>query len=128
MPFIVIDPDFAAETTYPIDTDSQTKRARIALREAGVASAKIYLGDHEDSYASGNTLFAAANDYLTEDGVGVTLTQEAYPANDGNSEYWARAVDREGNDYRVTWLVADANAEQPEDACDWANPYSIERQ
>ena len=44
--------------------------------------------------------------YKTATGIEVTLTQDAYADNcgtDGEIRYYARAVDKVGNEYKVTW-------------------------
>lgn len=57
--YIVIDQEHAAETTYQIDSPEEEKRAREALREAGIPSAPVYAGEGEDSYRTGTILWAA---------------------------------------------------------------------
>ena len=53
------------------------------------------------------------------------------------AEYNARAIDRDGNMYSVTWEITEEFAKQLEeqelqyvdeqDACDWENPIAVEK-
>lgn len=62
------------------------------------------------------------------------ITQEAY-LNGYNeiqeaNEYKGIAVDQAGNEYEITWLESeefDPGCGDESQACDWDNPYRIER-
>lgn len=62
------------------------------------------------------------------------ITQEAY-LNGYNeiqeaNEYKGIAVDQAGNEYEITWLELedfDPECGDESQACDWDNPYSIEK-
>ena len=43
---------------YPVDTDEQISAARAALRASGEKSAPVYVGEGQDSYPNGETLWA----------------------------------------------------------------------
>jgi len=50
------------ETTYCLTSDSARAEARAALRDAGIESAPVYVGEPDgsgDSYKNGEILFAA---------------------------------------------------------------------
>ncbi len=58
MRHIVVDQEHPAETTYPINTEEQTAKARAALDEAGVECAHVYVGEGPDAYVTGALLWA----------------------------------------------------------------------
>ena len=63
MSYIVIDnkDDRAYSEIYEIDTEAGLSAARAALRNAGIESAPVWVGDSDspDTYKNGQTLFAA---------------------------------------------------------------------
>ena len=62
--------------------------------------------------------------FTTDNGTTVAATQTAYAENLAGEAcgyaYMAAAIDADGNDYRITWSVTNADAENDEDQCDWS--------
>jgi hypothetical protein len=60
--YIAIELKETGETeTYSVDTDGQVKEAQQALRDHGLDSAPVFVGEPDgsgDSYPDGNVLFA----------------------------------------------------------------------
>lgn len=49
----------------------------------------------------------------------LTLSQQAYPSNDGKT-YQASASDKDGNNYLIVWdIVCDDTQGDESNACDW---------
>ena len=81
---------------------------------------------------------------VTHEGVELALSQQAYADNygtDGGVRYFAKAIDVDGNEYRVSWDTTaawDANEaayqadpesntpnEDESEACDWTSPAEV---
>lgn len=71
---------------------------------------------------------------VTYEGVVYALSQDAYFANNGQSEYHCHAVTEaycnEANEFAspshlVIWDVINPEAEDESDACDWSSPYNV---
>ncbi len=63
--------------------------------------------------------------FVTQDGIAITLTQNAYISGTQDHPYYtAQAVDRHGNEYTVVWDIIN-NGDDESNNCDWDNPASI---
>lgn len=67
----------------------------------------------------------AFNSTIVEvEGVEYRTTQDPYVSDEGDT-YQAHALDAEGNEYLITWEVANGETEDESDACDWDSPINI---
>jgi len=81
-------------------------------------------------------------EFTTESGIEIMTIEDAYIGETVDADYYtARAVDKDGNEYRVYWGIfyrvledwahckATGETTQYEEdvACDWCDPYKIEQ-